>query len=579
MKSAFKHLGWFFKKEYKKYLFIAIILLVLAFTPVLPARFLGRAIDEIAGGILTKESLIYFVLALMLIPIMRFILNKIYHYQISLLGHQLSYQLRENYIAHLFELDSTNFDNYTKGDLITRATSDLQNLTMLATNFLQTLVFNSGVVISAIVMMIIINPLLTLVSIFIMPVAIFWLNKRRLKKRSYYKTHREIYSEMTETVLESIEGVKAIRAYGEEENNFKKAKSAIDNDINSWWHIIKFESIYGPLFELVYTVCYFIGISLGSFFVIYSYISAGDLVTFLMYIGMLYGPLIALSNVLNNVNNIIISDQRYFEILETVPEVKDHQDSVEVIDFNRIIYKNVSLKYPDSEQPAIKNINFYIKKGETIGVVGPTGSGKSSLIRPLLRQYNVTEGKILIDDINLQDILVEDVHDLIGYVPQDHVLFRRSVDDNILIGNPKATGKDINVAVSLADFDKDIKALPYGLETMVAELGSSLSGGQKQRLSIARALVKNPQILILDDSLSAVDALTEKNIIKNLKETRGNKTNIIIAHRFSAVASADKILVMQNGVITDIGTHQELLRYDNWYKMQYLKQFKGEQHA
>lgn len=579
MKDAFKHLSWFFKKEYRKYIFIAIVLLALAITPVLPARFLGQAIDEIASGVLTSNSLLYFVLALMLVPIVRYILNKIYHYQINYLGHKLSYQLRENYIAHLFELDATNFDQYTKGDLITRATSDLQNLTMLATNFLQTVVFNSGVVVSAIVMMVIISPLLTLASILIMPIAIFWLNKRRLKKRSYYKTHREIYSEMTEVVLESIEGVKAIRAYGEEDNNFKKAKQAINNDINSWWYIIKFESIYGPLFELVYTICYFIGISLGSYFVIYSRISAGNLVTFLMYIGMLYGPLIALSNVLNNVNNITISDQRYFEIMNTIPTVKDHLNSIPVIDFKQIIYKNVTLKYPNHETAAIHDINLCIRKGETIGIVGPTGSGKSSLIRPLLRQYNTTEGKILIDDVNLENILVDDVHDLIGYVPQDHVLFRRSVDDNILIGNPKASIKNINEAVALADFEKDIKALPFGLDTMVAELGSSLSGGQKQRLSIARALVKNPEILILDDSLSAVDALTEQNIIKNLQEARSDKTNIIIAHRFSAVSSADKIMVMQNGVITDIGTHQELLRYDNWYKMQYLKQIKGEVHA
>jgi len=226
----------------------------------------------------------------------------------------------------------------------------------------------------------------------------------------------------------------------------------------------------------------------------------------------------------------------------------------------------------------IKNISFSINKGETIGIVGPTGAGKSTLIRQLLREFNITDGAILVDGVDIRTKKIVDVHELVGYVPQDHILFRRSVDDNILIGNPNASLDEINKAITLADFKKDIKELPEGTLTMVAEMGGSLSGGQRQRLSIARALVKNPKILILDDSLSAVDALTEANIIAHLKEARSNLTNIIIAHRFSAVASADKIIVLQNGQITDMGTHQELLKYDNWYKMQYLRQIQGDLH-
>ena len=168
------------------------------------------------------------------------------------------------------------------------------------------------------------------------------------------------------------------------------------------------------------------------------------------------------------------------------------------------------------------------------------------------------------------------MHNLVGYVPQDHILFRRSVDENILIGNPTASINKINEAITIADFKKDLTSLPQGINTLVSEYGSSLSGGQKQRLSIARALVKDPEILILDDSLSAVDALTEKNIISKLKEFRKDKTNIIVAHRFSAIKQSDKIIVLQDGKITDVGTHKELLSYDNWYKSQYLKQVNNE---
>ena len=224
----------------------------------------------------------------------------------------------------------------------------------------------------------------------------------------------------------------------------------------------------------------------------------------------------------------------------------------------------------------MKNINLEISKAETIGIVGPTGSGKSTLIRQLLREFNVTSGEIIIDGLDIKNYKVEEVRNLVGYVPQDHILFRRTVRDNILIAKLDASDEEIEAAIQIADFKKDLKSLPEGINTFVSELGGSLSGGQRQRLSIARALVKNPEILILDDSLSAVDALTEKNIIRKLKDARSDKTNIIVAHRFSAVMGADKIIVLQDGRITDIGTHSELLRYDNWYKKAYLKQINGE---
>ena len=576
MKKVFNHLKWFFKEN--KYIYIAIfsLLLFISIIQVFPAKFLGIVIDKITEGSLNYQNLILLILGLFGFPLMKYLLNRIYHYNIHKLGHDLLFKLREMYITHLFELDNETYEKYTKGDLIARATNDMNNLSIFATSFIQSIVFNTGTIIAAIVMMTIINPILTLASVFFMPIAIFWLNRRRLKKRKYYKKHQEIYANMTENVLESIEGVKTIRAYKQEENDFKKTKKAIDDDVNSWWYILKFESIYGPLFELVYALCYFIGIGLGTYFVIESKISTGDLVTFLMYVGMLYAPLINLSNMLNNINTINISDERFFEIMDIEPNVKDIDEAIDVFKFKEIEFKNVSFKYPFDNFDVIKNITFKIKCGETIGIVGPTGAGKSTLIRQLLREFNVSSGEILIDGNNIENYKIEDVHNLVGYVPQDHILFRRSVDENILIGNPTASINKINEAITIADFKKDLTSLPQGINTLVSEYGSSLSGGQKQRLSIARALVKDPEILILDDSLSAVDALTEKNIISKLKEFRKDKTNIIVAHRFSAIKQSDKIIVLQDGKITDVGTHKELLSYDNWYKSQYLKQVNNE---
>lgn len=576
MKNAFKHISWFFKQEWKSYVLCLIFLIIVSVVPLIPAKILGMAIDEFSTGTLTKTSLFIYIVLLFICPILTYIVNIFYHYTMAKLGHKLSFQLREKYIYHLFDMDAEIYEKYTKGDLISRATNDLNSLTSLATTFLENVIFYGITIITAIIMMVSISPLLTLASVSFMPIVIFFLNKARLEKRKYYKIHHEIYAEMTESVLESIEGVKTVRAYCYEDEDFKKTEKAIINDVDSWWKIQKFESSFTPLFELVYAVAYFIAIGLGTYFVIHGDISGGSLVSYLVYVGTLYGPLIGLSNVLNITNNIVIADQRFNEIMNLVPTVKNEEEPKDIFKFKEICFNNVSFKYPFDEFEVIKNISFTIKCGETIGIVGPTGSGKSTLIRQLLREFNVTKGEIKIDDIDIKEYKIDDVRNLVGYVPQNHILFRRSVDDNILIGNPNATEEALQKAMTMADFKKDLANLTDGSNTMVAELGESLSGGQKQRLSIARALVKDPEILILDDSLSAVDALTESTIINQLKEERKDKTNIIVAHRFSAVKSADKIIVLQNGEITDIGTSDELLKYDNWYKLQYIKQLKGD---
>ena len=576
MIKAFKHLGWFFKENWWRYLICGILLLIVSIFPVIPGKVLGLAIDEIAMGTLTSNKLVYYIIGLFFIPLTVYIVNIFYHYMINELGHTLSFQLREKYLSHLFDMDAQIFEEYTKGDLIARMTNDLQNLTILATSFLQNIVYYIALICSAVTMMIIINPILTVASVAFMPFAIFILNYLRKKKRAYYKIHHEIYANMTESVLESIESVKVVRAYGEEEEDFKRTKVAIDADVNSWWKILKFESMFTPMFELTYAIAYFIAISLGCFMVVYSKITPGSLVTFLLYVAMLYNPLIGLSNILNNISNILIADGRFYEIMDRAPKVVNEESPLSVMNFKKIEFKDVSFKYPFDDFSVLKNINLTINSGETIGIVGPTGSGKSTLIRQLLREFNTTGGEVLIDGVNINHYKIEDVRSLVGYVPQNNILFRRSIDDNILIGNPLASSAELNAALYVSDFKKDLQMLPEGEHTQVSELGGSLSGGQRQRLSIARALVKNPEILILDDSLSAVDSLTEANIIEKLRETRKDKTNIIVAHRFSAIAKADKIVVMENGSISCIGTHKELINYDNWYKNQYLRQIKGE---
>lgn len=488
-------------------------------------------------------------------------------------GQKLTYQLRSKYLDHLFSMDSKFFETYKKGDLISRVTNDMDGITTAATALLESIIFNfTNIIFAILIMGFTISWKLTIVSVTIMPIGLTLLNMIRFNKRKYTKIHREIYAEMTEKVLESVEGMKVIHAYVQEDNDLEKQYQAINRDIESWRYIVNYENWFGPLFEVIYGIAYILAFGFGAYLIIHQEISVGELITFVSYVGMLMGPIISMSTVFSQINNATISVDRYDEVMKSTAEVHDESTSKAIIEFKEINFKNVTFKYPFDKQPVIKNINFDIPYGQTIGIVGPTGAGKSTLIRQLLREFNVTGGEIYIDNTPIEDFKIDDVRNLVGYVPQEHMLFKKTVNDNIMIGNPSARNEDLDKAVKIADFEKDVIYLTDGLKTMVGESGSTLSGGQKQRLSIARALIKDPQILILDDSLSAVDGATEANIIDHLKNYRKGKTNIIIAHRFSAIRDADQIYVLEKGSITQRGTHDELLNQDGWYKNQYIQQ-------
>lgn len=573
MFKVYKNLGWFFKQEWKKYVFMGFLLIILAFMTTIPGKLLGNVIDEINNGEITFKQVMMFFISLLVIPIVRYGLDFTYHYLVNAEGQKLAYLLRQRYLDHLFLLDSKLYEQYTKGDLIARVTTDLEALMTAATTLLQEIVYQSAVIISTVIMMItLISLKLTLATIFIMPIALSILNVIRSRMRRYYKIHKKIYSRMTERVLESVEGVKVVRAYVNEEQDSEGLEEAILADISSWRKTVKFESIFNPLFELVYWIAYIIAFAYGIYLVINQEISIGSMITFNVYLGSLYAPIMAIGNIYNAINNAIIADERYNEIMNTLPEVKEVSSPTSIMTFKTIEFKNVSFKYPFDLHNVINDISFTINNGETIGIVGKTGAGKSTLIRQLLREFNVTSGNILIDNISIEDYKIEDIRAMVGYVPQSHILFSKTATENILVGNDTASQRMIKTAIKVADFEKDIPFLSDGLNTIVGESGKSLSGGQKQRLSIARAIVKNPEILILDDSLSAVDATTEKNIITNIKETRKGKTNIIIAHRFSAIKDADKIIVLDDGRIKSIGTHQYLMENNEWYKHQFHKQ-------
>ena len=576
MKKIFNHLKWYFKQEWKTYVFMFTLLLSIALFALVPGWLLGLSIDTIISGGLTSTSLLLLGSSLIAFPVIRYGLSYLYNYTTVKKSQQLAHALRKNYLSHLFNMDSSFYEKYQKGDLISRVTGDLDAIIQSATNLLEGLVFNIGfILITLLLMTITISWQLTLISVLIMPIGLTILNIIREGKRKYFKKHRDIYAAFTEKMLESVEGQKAIRAYVQEDIDLKKQHQEINNDIESWRYIVKFENWFNPLFEVIYGVAYALAFSFGVYFIIQQMMTLGGLITFVTYIGMLYGPFISISGIFAQLSQATIAVDRFEEVLKHIPVVHDSPTSKAILGFENIHFKGVTFQYPFDKQPVIKNISFSIQKGQTIGVVGPTGAGKSTLIRQLLREFNVSNGSVLIDDTPIERFKIEDIRQLVGYVPQSHILFKLPVEENIKIGNPNASNDVVKSAVKMADFEKDLPYLQSGLQTMMGETGVNLSGGQKQRLSIARALIKDPQILILDDSLSAVDMKTERTIIQHLKDLRKGKTNIIVTHRFSAIQEADLILVLEHGEITQRGTHEALIREDGWYKRQYITQLTG----
>jgi ATP-binding cassette subfamily B protein len=576
MKKLFLHIRWYVIQEWKTYLLMFLLLVSIAVFALIPGWLLGLSIDTIISGGLTPESLWWLGGSLIAFPIVRYGLSYFYNYTTVKKSQQLAHTLRKKYLSHLFNMDSSFFETFPKGDLISRVTGDLDSIIQSATGLLEGLVFNIGfIMITLGLMMLTISWQLTLISVIIMPIGLTILNLIRESKRQYFKKHRDIYAAFTEKMLESVEGQKAIRAYVQEDIDLKKQHQEINNDIESWRYIVKFENWFNPLFEVIYGIAYTLAFSFGIYFIIQQMMTLGGLITFVTYIGMLYGPFISISGIFAQLNQATIAVDRLETVMNHVPTVQDNPSSQKIIGFKTIDFKGVTFQYPFDKQPVIKNISFTIQKGQTIGVVGPTGAGKSTLIRQLLREFNVSKGSVLIDNTPIESFKIEDIRQLVGYVPQSHILFKLPVEENIKIGNPKASVDVVKSAVKMADFEKDLPYLQSGLQTMMGETGVNLSGGQKQRLSIARALIKDPQILILDDSLSAVDMKTERTIIQHLKDVRKDKTNIIVTHRFSAIQEADLILVLEGGEITQRGTHESLIREDGWYKRQYITQLTG----
>lgn len=579
--SIIQKLWWFFKLEKRRYLVGIVALVLVSVLNLIPPMVMGRVIDAITSGRLTQDELLLHLFYLLLAAFGMYYLRYVWRMYILGTSYRLGQIMRSRLFEHFTRMSPAFYQSYRTGDLMAHATNDINALTRLAGGGVMMAVDASiTALVTLLTMLFSISWQMTLVAILPLPFMAYATSRLGRKTHKAFGESQAAFSELNNKVQESVSGIKVTKSFGYQSDELASFQEVNDLTFQKNLQTMKYDSLFDPMVLLFVGSSYALTLLVGAFMVQAGQVTIGNLVTFISYLDMLVWPLMAIGFLFNITQRGKVSYQRIESLLSQESPVKDPASPLNGIENGRLDYAIDRFAFEDEE--TLRDIHFSLEKGQTLGLVGQTGSGKTALIKLLLREYDVDQGAIYLNGHDIRDYRLADLRSLMGYVPQDQFLFASSIIENICFGNPDLPFSAVEEATQLAQVYQDIQAMPEGFDTVIGEKGVSLSGGQKQRLAMSRAMILNPDILILDDSLSAVDSKTEFAIIDNLKETRKDKTTIITAHRLSAVVHADLILVMQNGRIIERGRHEDLLVLDGWYAQTYQSQqleMKGEEDA
>lgn len=583
---------WEFIKQFKwRYIIGIIILLITSFISSMIPKIMGYVTDSINDRMPAPVINRYLIL-LVAATVAVFVLRFTWRYFLVGNNRYLECYLREKLFGHMQTLPASFYDNNKTGDLIAYAINDIQAIRRVFgfgfTSVLDGLVVNT---MSIAIMVRTINPILTLMAIAPAPIIVMIIYFLRKKIRERFGAVQRAFAEISGKVQENISGIRVVKAFAQEEEEVQDFLKYNQARVDTQMSLTRVSAILGPVTQLTFGLSTVLFIIYGSGLVARDVISLGDYVAFSSYITVIMGPIIRIGRIIDVWQRGFASVQRLDRIfcqrserdaenaLATVTlfglngQARDDSTDTEKLR-GHIAIRDLTFVYPGTDRKVLQDINLEIKEGETLGILGRTGSGKTTLVNLLLRLYEVEDGHIFIGGRDINHIPLKVLRENIGYVPQDNFLFSTTIKSNIEFFKPIYSDHQIEHATRMAGIYDEIMSFPEGFNTVVGERGVTLSGGQKQRVSIARAIVKDPSILILDDSLSAVDTKTEEKILENLKNVLKGRTGIVISHRVSVVRYCDHIIFLDDGRIIESGTHDELMQLKGAYYNLYVTQME-----
>jgi ATP-binding cassette subfamily B protein len=541
-------------------------------------KLLGIIIDLLDSKAIDRQSIFYNLKLLMLVALLSFATRYIWRYFIVGNARNMECYLRQRLFKHFQSLPMQFYNNRKTGDLMAYAINDISAVRMAFGPALAMTI--NGIclsTISIISMVRSVNFSLTILALLPIPVIVIAMFKIGGLVQLRFRIVQESFAAISDRVQENISGIRVIKSYVQEQQEVDNFDVLNEKIKKSNINMVRVSSLLSPMIEVCFGVSFMLNLIYGSSLVRSGIITLGDFVAFNGYLAMIMTPIISVGRVINLTQKGLASYKRLNKIFQAKTDITEEvaDNSLQKIVGN-IEIKDLNFKYPGCEEYALKDINIMLESGRVLGVIGKTGSGKTTLVNLILRLYKIEEGSIKIGDRDIREYPLEILRDDIGYVPQDNFLFSASVKENIGFFKDNHSIQDIENAAKLSCVYDNIKAFPKGFDTVIGERGVNLSGGQKQRISIARALIKKPQLLILDDALSAVDTKTEEEIINNFADILRDKMAIIIAHRISAVKHSDEIIVMEHGHIIERGSHEALLEQKGAYYEIYQEQFEEE---
>lgn len=563
-----------YMKPYKTRYFIGVLWLIVIDTLVIYVpQILRNFANDYQNGTLTKDKLVTYALltigAGLIMSIGR------YFWRVCLFGsaRRIEYDIRRQLFNHWLSMDNEFYNYHKIGDLMAYATNDINSVRMFTGEGIMMSVDSSFMLIFTIIMMIrTVGVRITATTLFPIPItAAIIIASGKIFYRIFRK-RQEAYAKLSDVTTESFSGISVIKAFVEEEETKKRFDEANKNYYNKDLNVVKTQTFFFPFMVLLAGISYMLVIFFGAKYVIDGTITLGDFVALYTYIGIIMWPARSLGIIIGQIQQGSAGLFRIDEMLKNKPTIKDVENPIRLPeDKTSIEFKNVSFKYPGEENYALKNISFKLENGKSLALVGKTGSSKSTILKLIFREYLPDEGEILIDNQPIERIRINDLSEKTGYVPQDNFLFSESLRENIAFSFERDYDiEEVYEAAKKSGVYDDIMDFKDDFDTVIGERGVTLSGGQKQRVSIARALIKNPSLLVLDDSLSAVDTNTEKSILEALDKI--NATEVIIAHRISTIKGCDEIIFLEDGHIKERGTHDELVELDGEYNKMYQNQ-------